>query len=153
MRYGEHQSNQRERRELKPYEWVKANYDWLVKWFDDCEPVDKSELKDFKDTDCHIFRTILYKQSDYDKSLRDHITSILLGLIWGRKFRMVSVSQVLTGGDGFYRQRNRLPIPSDKVKIRYFGEDKKGMRMLRFSPNHDMYPVGEFLSDCKIEIL
>ena len=138
---------------MKPHEWVNVNYDWLIKWFDNCEPVSKDELKNFKDTDCQIFRTTLHKQGDYDKSLRDHITSILLGLIWGRKYRITSVSQILTGGDGFYRQRGRLPLPKDKVGIRYFGEDKKGLRMLRFTPNFDSYPIGEFLSDCRVEIL
>ena len=133
--------------------WVKDNYEWLIKWFDDTESVSKEEIENFNNTHCMIFKDILHKQEDYDRVLREHIMTILLACIWSTYFKKNLGDHIITCMDGFYKLRNRLPLPEDKVGIRYFGEDKKGIRMLRFKKSFDEYPYGEFLSDCRLEIV
>ena len=142
----------------KYWDWVVENYDWLVKWFDDCEPVPIEEMAKPKDTHCQIFIDNYYGTQAYNKRLRFHLMDILLTCTWGKHFEKMkfvqSSSLYLTTMDGFIKLRNRLPLPSDKVGIRYFGEDKRGIRMLRFDPYREGGALkGHFLSDCRLEIL
>ena len=133
--------------------WVRDNYDWLIKWFDDCERIPKEELNCQTTTRCQIFVDNFFEDQDYNEVLRHHFENILMACIWSEHVMVKNSQQILTTMDGFYKLRNRLPLPSDKVGIRYWWADQKGERMLRYTPNRDGGGVkGKFLSDCRLEI-